>query len=115
MCFRRNVLGRSRVGVRVEEDPYLFRFDEASLGRRRGMHERPSCGVAEKHLSNVRPPLLVGFTTLYLRRVTLGAVRAFELVVMRSLSEQLLDIRRCIICRGGVDPNDAVIAVELVT
>src|SRR6185295_5136310 len=73
------------------------------------------CGVTEERLCNVRPPVLVGFATLYLGRVTFGAVRAFELVVTRSLSEQLLDIRRRVIRRGRFDPNDAVIAIELVT
>src|SRR5882672_11054672 len=97
MCFRRNVLGRSGVRVRVEEDPSVLRFDEASLGRRRGMHERPSRGIAEKRLRNVRPPILVRFATLYLRRMTLGAVSAFELMVTRSLSEQFLDIGRRVI------------------
>ncbi|PYR34456.1 MAG: hypothetical protein DMF93_23490 [Acidobacteria bacterium] len=79
------------------------------------MHERSSCGVAKECLCNGCPSLLVGFTTLYLGCVTLGAVRAFELVITRGLSEQLLDVGRRVIRRGCVDPNDAAIAVELVT
>src|SRR5438874_1629752 len=109
MGFRRNVLGRSGVRVRVKEHPSVLRFDEASLGRWRGMHERTSCGIAEKCLSNVRPPILVGFTTLYLRRMTLGAVRAFELMITRSLSEELLDIGRLVIGGSRVNSDDTVI------
>src|SRR5882672_11170103 len=115
MCFRRNVLGRSKVRVRVEEDPSVLRFDEASLGRRRGMLERPPCGIGEKRLCDVRPAILVGFTTLYLRRLTLGAVSAFELMIARSLSEQLLDIGGLVVDGSRVNPDDTVIAVELVT
>src|SRR5258708_5150111 len=115
MCFCRNVLGGSGVDVRVKEDPSNFRFDHASLGRRRWMHERSSSGVAGERLCNGRPPLLGGLTTLYLGRGTFGSVWAFELVVTRGLSEQLLDIGRRVIRRGRVDPNDAAIAVELVT
>ena len=115
MCFGRNVLGRSGVRVRVEEDPSVLRFDEASLGRRRRMRKRPPCGIGEKRLGNVRPPILVGFTTLYLRGMTLGPVRAFELMVTRRLSEQLLNIGRLVIGGSRVNPDDTVIAVELVT
>ena len=98
MCFRRNVLGRSGVRVRVEEDPSVLRFDEASLGRRRRMYERPSCGIAEKRLGNVRPPILVGFTTLYPRGMTLGPVRAFESLLeadreARDVATELIAVR----------------------
>src|SRR3954465_57254 len=66
MRFGGDVSCRRNVGVGVKEDPSFFRFHQAALRRWCGMHERSSCRVGEERLRDRRPPLLVGFSALYL-------------------------------------------------
>ena len=73
-----------------------------------------SCRIDEEGPGGVDPALLVGFPPLDFRRLALGLVCAFQLVVPCRLAEQLLDIRRRIVCGRGVDPDDAVLTVQLV-
>lgn len=78
------------------------------------MQQRTLCAIGQERLGHLETPLERRRPALIAWRCrALRLVCSLKFVILRGRQEQLLDGRRPIVDRRVVDPDDAVVAVEL--
>jgi hypothetical protein len=73
--------------------------------------DRALCWIAQEDLRDCRSSLLVGFAALAFGCAALRLIRAFKLMIPRRLAEQVVDLRRRVVRRRGVNAHDALLTI----
>ena len=79
------------------------------------MDEGTLCAVGQKRLRSLQAPFVVGFALLGSRDGSLGHVDSLTFMIARRLPEQLVDRRRHVVRRGGVNAHHLLLRVGLVS
>jgi hypothetical protein len=72
-------------------------------------------GIAQERLCNGRSSVQANLSPFDVGALAFRLVRAFELMIPRGFTEQLLHVGRCIVDGSGVDPHDTLLAIMLIT
>src|SRR5438105_1324669 len=114
MRFRRNSACGANVGRGIEDDAAGLDRDVAALRRGCRMDECSLSLICEECLRDLLSTLAIILSATVFRRAAFGLVGALELMISRCLLEQVLDRRRDVVRRQLVDPDHALLAIELV-
>jgi hypothetical protein len=113
--FERYLTRRRRVRVCIEEYAAVLGREVTTLWRGRRMNESALQGIIQERLRESRAPFVGGLAPLRFRGAPLCIVPALELMIARRLAEQFLNVGRIVVHGRGIDPDDAFVAIELVS
>src|SRR4029450_1216666 len=107
MCFGWDVFRAAEIRSDVEQQTALLRLEIAPLRSRRRMCDGALALVREKSVRHGFAKRTVGLTPLGARGITGREVAGFELMILRRRAIQVVERRRLVVDRCGVNAHDA--------